>query len=432
MEAPRKSIFDKVIEFLARVEPREQRPVVIAAVLLFCVFFGYFSVRPVRETIGTVIGTEATQNLWFFTALFGILAVPFYGWLVARFRRAVILPAIYGFTAAVLAVCAWVFKEHPDNLAFGRVFYVFVSVINFLSISIFWSFVLEVFDSKQAKRLFAIIAVGGSLGAFLGPVFTRAVVKYIGHPGILLVGAAMFAAALVLQRILITSPHTAQAGAVPVPAETRERGIGGNPFAGFLLVVRSPYMFGIMLFVVGISCVTTFLYFEQLQQVEAQFKDLTRRTEIFANLDLIVQGLTTLTQLLLTGRIAMRFGLTPLLVTVPIVMICGLTWYAFSGTFMVLAVAMVVRRWGEYAFIRPGREMLFSRVDKESKYKAKNLIDVAAYRTADFTFAQLKKFFESIGIVGAKEAMLVAGLAGAWALNGWWLGRRHEKEKPPA
>src|SRR6185503_20197616 len=179
--------------------------------------------------------------------------------LVSHFRRAVILPAIYGFTAVVLAACAWVFKEYPDNLAFGRVFYVFISVINFLSISIFWSFVLEVFDSTQAKRLFAIIAVGGSLGAFLGPVFTRAVVKYIGHPGILLVGAAMFTAAVVLQRILITSPHTAQAGATPAIAESRERGIGGNPFAGFMLVMRSPYMFGIMLFVVGISCVTTFL-----------------------------------------------------------------------------------------------------------------------------------------------------------------------------
>jgi AAA family ATP:ADP antiporter len=217
---------------------------------------------------------------------------------------------------------------------------------------------------------------------------------------------------------------TAAAGGTPAG----DRGIGGNPFAGFMQVMKSPYLLGIMLFIVGISCITTFLYFEQLEQVERQFKDVVKRTQVFANLDMIVQILAGLTQLLLTGRIVTRFGVTALLVTVPLVMILGLTWYAFTGTFMVLAIAMVIRRWGEYAFIRPGREMLFSLVDKESKYKAKNLIDVAAYRTADATFAQLKKGLEAIGLVGIKEALLVAGLAGVWAFNGWWLGQRYREK----
>jgi AAA family ATP:ADP antiporter len=426
MEAPRKSLFDKVVEFLARVEPREQRLVIVAILLLFCVFTGYGSVRPVRETFGTQLGAEATQKLWYFTALFGILAVPFYGWLVAKFRRSIVLPAIYGFMTLCLASFGWALGQSPDNAVVLRVFYVFISVMNLMTVSIFWSFLLEVFDSTQAKRLFAVIAVGGTLGAIVGPTFTRWAVAHVGHSGVMFVGAGFFTLAVILQRILMSGARSRIVAAEA--AQTTERGIGGNPFAGFMQVVRSPYLFGIMLFVVGISCITTFLYFEQLEQVEKQFKDLTRRTEVFANIDTIVQVLAGLTQLFLTGRIVSRFGVTTLLVTVPLVMIGGLTWYAFTGTFIVLAIAMVIRRWGEYAFVRPGRELLFSLVDKESKYKAKNLIDVAAYRTADATFAQAKRGLEAVGVTGIKEALLVAVLAALWGINGWWLGRQYRQK----
>jgi AAA family ATP:ADP antiporter len=184
-----------------------------------------------------------------------------------------------------------------------------------------------------------------------------------------------------------------------------------------------------MLFIIGVSAINTFLYFEQLKLVEEQFEEITKRTQVFASLDAIVQALVIISQLFLTGYIATRLGLTVLLVTIPIVMVFGLTVFAISGTFIVLAVAMIIRRWGEYAFIRPGREMLFSKVDKESKYKAKNLIDVAVYRLADASFAQLKKFLEAIGMSGTTEALITAGLAALWAVNGWWLGRRHDKLK---
>jgi AAA family ATP:ADP antiporter len=163
--------------------------------------------------------------------------------------------------------------------------------------------------------------------------------------------------------------------------------------------------------------------------VEEQFAEITKRTQVFANMDAIVQSLVIVSQLTLTGYIATRLGLTVLLVTVPIIMVFGLSVFAISGTFVVLALAMIMRRWGEYAFIRPGREMLFSKVNRESKYKAKNLIDVAVYRIADAGFAQLKKFLEAIGLNGTLEAFFTAGIAALWALNGWWLGRRHEQEK---
>jgi AAA family ATP:ADP antiporter len=297
-------------------------------------------------------------------------------------------------------------------------------------VSVFWSFMLEILSSDQTKRLFGLIAAGGTTGALVGPLLTSLFVTRIGNEGVLYIGAGMFAAAVFLQRLLIAQWHKlSPGGAVGSALTERDRALGGNPFAGFMLVVRNPYLIGIALFIVGVSAINTFLYFEQLQLVEEKFEEITKRTQVFASLDAIVQGLVVISQLFLTGFIATRLGVTVLLVTVPIVMVFGLTVFAVSGTFIVLAVAMVIRRWGEYAFIRPGREMLFSKVDKESKYKAKNLLDVAVYRIADAGFAQIKKFMEAIGMSGPAEAMTTAGIAALWAVNGWWLGRRHEKEK---
>ncbi len=424
------SALDRFLSRFARIEAHEAVPVLTGFFLLFCVLGGYFAVRPVRETIGTVLGREVTQNLWLYTALFAILLVPFYGWLVARVRRAVLLPAIYGFMALAFIGTAQVFENDPDNQLLAKSFYVGISVANLMLVSVFWSFMLEIFSSDQSKRLFGVIFAGGTAGALTGPLLTSLVVNRVGNTGVLYLGAGLFISAVFLQLILLAksralAPHGQ-------PAEPgHDRPLGGNPFAGFMLVMRSPYLVGIMLFVVGISAINTFLYFEQLELVEEKFEELTRRTQVFANLDAIVQGLVVITQLFFTGRIATRFGVTVLLITVPIVMVFGLTVFAFSGTFIVLAFAMVVRRWGEYALVRPGREMLFSKLDKQSKYKAKNLIDVGVYRVADAGFAQLKKLLDGLGLGGTIDALMAAGLAALWALNGWWLGRRHERAKGP-
>jgi AAA family ATP:ADP antiporter len=412
------------------VDGAEARIVIVGFMLLFCVLGGYFAVRPVRETIGTILGREATQNLWLYTAAFAILIVPVYGWLVAHVRRAILLPTIYGFMALAFIGTALVFQNDPKNELLARVFYVGISVMNLMLVSVFWSFMLEILSSEQTKRLFGLIAAGGTAGALVGPLLTSLLVTRIGNEGVLYLGAGMFIIAVFLQRLLLAQWHRiAPDGAVVTQKSDRDRALGGNPFAGFMLVIRNPYLIGIMLFVVGVSAINTFLYFEQLQMVEEKFEELTKRTQVFASLDAIVQGLVVVSQLFLTGFIATRLGLTVLLATIPTVMVFGLTVFAVSGTFMVLAIAMVIRRWGEYAFIRPGREMLFSKVDKESKYKAKNLIDVAVYRIADAGFAQLKKFLEAIGMNGTAEALTTAGIAALWAVNGWWLGRRHEKEK---
>jgi AAA family ATP:ADP antiporter len=410
--------------------PTERRIVITGFLLLFCVLGGYFAVRPVRETIGTIIGREATQNLWIFTAIFALILVPSYGWLVAHIRRSILVPSIYGFMAAGFLLTGFVFQTQSEGTAFAKVFYVWISVMNLMLVSVFWSFMLEVVSSDQAKRLFGPIFAGGTVGAFLGPLITGRIVLEVGNAGVLYLGAGMFVIAIVLQRLLMAEWRRMAPDAKETLAPTeRDRALGGNPFAGFALVFRSPYLTGIALFIVGISAINTFLYFEQLQLVEDQFEEIAKRTQVFANLDAIVQGLVIFTQLFLTGLIATRFGVTVLLVLVPIVMVFGLAVYAVSGTFLVMAVAMIVRRWGEYAFIRPGREMLFSKVDKESKYKAKNLCDVAVYRVADAGFAQVKKILDALNLGGTAQALVAAGVAALWAFNGWWLGRRHDRDK---
>jgi len=416
------------------VNGAEARIVITGFFLLFCVLGGYFAVRPVRETIGTILGREATQNLWVFTAIFALLIVPFYGWLVAHIRRSVLVPTIYGFMSVAFVFTAQVFQGQTPDPMVARIFYVAISVMNLLLVSMFWSFILEIISSEQSKRLIGFIAAGGTLGAWLGPTFTALFVKGIGNSGVLYLGAGLYLVAIVLQRVLMLEWRriAPDAAAGPAHLSEREKALGGNPFAGFMLVLRNPYLRGIALFIAGISAINTFLYFEQLEMVEEKFEELAARTQVFASLDVIVQVLVMFTQATLTGFIATRLGVIALLVAIPIVMVFGLTVFAAFGTFSVMAAAMVLRRWGEYAFIRPGREMLFSKVDKESKYKAKNVCDVAVYRVADASFAQLKKLLDAIGMGGTAQALTAAAVAALWAINGWWLGRRFEKEKSPA
>jgi AAA family ATP:ADP antiporter len=204
-----------------------------------------------------------------------------------------------------------------------------------------------------------------------------------------------------------------------------DRPVGSaNPFAGMLLVLKSPYLLGIALFMVLLSSVTTFLYMEQLDIVKKTFSDPELRTQVFSRIDVLVQALTVGFQFFLTGRIAQRFGVVTLLTVVPLLMVAGFLGLAATGTFAVLVATMVLRRVGEYAFIRPGREMLYSVVDTETKYKAKSFNDVPVYRGGDALAAQLQGFLKSSGVSPASIALLGAGIAALWAVTGWRLGRK--------
>ena len=412
----------RFLSWIAPIEPREMRAVIAAFFLFFFMWAGYFAVRPVRETIGTLIGREQLADIWIVTAIASVLIIPLYGAVVARFRRSVFLPWTYGVVAVVLALVGAALQGDQINMAAGRFFYVFISIVNLFLISMFWSFLLELFDSGQTKRLFGVIAAGGSAGALAGPTVSALSVAHIGNSGVLFLGAAFFVAAIVCQRLLLRE-WTERASA----SASDERPIGGSLFAGVSLILRSPYLLGIALFVVLISTVNTLLYFEQLRLVEINFPNVSNRTQVFASLDGVVQGLTLLSQIFLTGRIAQKFGVVALITFVPLLMVFGFLALAASGAFSVLAVVFVLRRACEYAFVRPGREMLWAPLDKETKYKAKNTIDVPVYRGADALAAQVNNAVAGAGFGVASVAYLGAGVALLWMLSGWWLGRRFER-----
>jgi ATP:ADP antiporter, AAA family len=416
------SALGRVLSRVATIEPHELAAVVAAFLLFFFMWAGYFAVRPVRETIATIIGRDQTADLWIVTSLASILIIPVYGSIVAKFRRSVFLPAMYAVVAIVLAFTGFALSgENIDPLA-GKFFYVFISVVNLFLLSIFWSFLLELFDTGQSKRLFGVIAAGGSAGALAGPFLSFLFVEKVGNSGVLFFGAALFVAAIVCQRALLNIWHR-RAGE---GARAEERPLGGNIFAGITLLVKSPYVLGIALFVVFISTVNTILYFEQLRLVEVNYPEITDRTRIFAGVDWIVQTLTVISQIFLTGRIAKRFGVIALVTAVPLVMAGGFVLLAATGTLAVLMVVVIGRRAMEYAFVRPGREMLWSPLDKETKYKAKSTVDVPVYRGADAIAAQVNKAVEAAGVGPAAIAMMGAGIALIWAAVGWWLGRRCE------
>ncbi len=418
----RPSLLGQLLGKTARIEPGEVKIVVTAFLLFFCVLGGYFAVRPVRETVGTILGSDRVSDLYVVTWIVSLAVVPLYGWACTKFRRSAFLPWIYGVVALSLAGVGVALAADETSAVVAQSFYVWVSVINLFIVSVFWSFLLEMFDANQTKRLFGVIAAGGTTGALVGPLLTDLTVTWIGNSGVLFMGAGFFVVAILCQRRLLGVWER-----IPVdPAAPRapDRPMGGNPFSGFTLVLKSPYLLGIALFVILLASVNTFLYFEQLRLVSETFTDNEQRTQVFARLDYIVQGLTVLLQLFVTGRVASKLGVVALLTIVPVIMVGGFLSLAAVNTFAVLAVVFVLRRVGEYAFIRPGREMLFSLVDTETKYKAKNLIDVPVYRGGDALSAQVKTGLEAGGMSLAGVALLGAALASAWALNGWWLGRR--------
>src|SRR6476660_3459388 len=317
----RPSFVGRIFSTLTSVERSELPSVVVAFFLFFCVLGGYFAVRPVRETVGTILGRDRVANLYVATWIASLAIVPIYGAIVAKVRRSIFLPLIYAFVAVALAIVGVVLQKQSSNVAVGQFFYVFISVLSLFLVSVFWSFLVELFDSGQAKRLFPVIAAGGTAGALVGPLFTDLAARSIGNGGILFVGAALFAVAVALQAILIRlwksgpESHRERGDA---DHQARDRALGGNPLAGITLVLRSPYLLGIAAYVALLATANTFLYFEQLRLVTTTFADTQTRTSVFARIDWIVQSLTIVAQLFITGRIASRLGLVVLLTINPV------------------------------------------------------------------------------------------------------------------
>jgi AAA family ATP:ADP antiporter len=405
-----------------------EAPVVGAGLAMFFLLFaGYFMLRPIRETMGVAGGVDNLQ--WLFTGTFvATLAVlPLYGWIASKVSRRRIVPWVFGVVVASLLAYGAAMLVRPDDVWLARTFYIWVSVINLLMISLAWSVLADVMESHEAKRLFALIAAGASLGGLVGPLLTTLLVKPLGHGGLMLLSAVLIGASAATATWLHRwrDRHPLPAGTSS--AEQRQRPLGGNPFAGATAVFRSPYLLGIAFFVLLLATVTTFLYFEQAKLVAERFTDKEEQTQVFGLIDTVVQTLAILSQLFITGRIAQKLGVGVLLVAVPVVVAAGFLWLALAPVFAVFVVVMVVRRAGEYAFVRPGREMLYTVMPAEQKYKAKNFIDTVVYRGGDALSGWVKRALDVLAEHPAAAMFIGAGVAAAWAITGVALGRRQKQ-----
>ncbi|MBU0556651.1 MAG: MFS transporter [Alphaproteobacteria bacterium] len=414
--------------FLARLIVAERReiPAVIGGFLLFFLLFSsYFMLRPVRETFGIAGGVDNLQWLFTGTFLATLVVVPLYGAIATRVPRRTLLPILYTICAAVMAGFATSLLVDPDNVWVARAFYIWLSVMNLFVISIAWSLMADLFSPDQGHRLFGQIAAGASLGGLVGPVLSGVLVGTLGEAGLLYLSTVLLLSTLVCARYLM-GWRDQQGDMTPAAAASNRLRIGGSAWAGLTLILRSPFLLAIALFVVFIATANTFLYFEQARIVAETFTDRTEQTRVFASIDALVQSLTILVQIFFTGRLARRLGVSVLLVAVPVIMMFGFGLLSLAATFPILAFVMIVRRVGEYALVRPGREMLFTAVDQQTKYKAKNVIDTFVYRGGD---ALAGWAYTGIVAIASTGAVAIAGgiIAGLWALLGLAIGRKHDR-----
>lgn len=413
-----------VLDRLVSAKPGEMPALVAAFAYNFLLFTAYYILRPLRDSMGVTGGVENLDDLFGWTLLGMLLAVPVYGWVSGRFRRAVFLPWVYVlFVLQLLAFWA-AFTAMEDDAPAARVFFVWVSVFNLFVVSVFWSFMADLFDREQGKRVFAFIAAGASTGGILGASIPAFFAEAFGEVNLLLISAALLAATLwPIRRLLAWS-----AGRATAAERGEERPIGGNPFAGFTRVFTSKYLSGIALFVFLMAAVSTFLYLQQADLLREFLPDRDARTAFLGKVDLSVNVAVVLLQVIAVGRLTTRVGLPVMIVSVPLFVAGGFLLISAFPTLPVLVGVYIFRRLGQYAIVRPCREMLYTTVDRESKYKAKNVNDTLVYRTSDFVVAKgHDAFVAAFAATLTTVAWLGAAVSLAWAVVAWFLGRAHER-----
>ncbi|WP_437722542.1 NTP/NDP exchange transporter [Sorangium sp. So ce861] len=390
----------------------------------FCVLCSYYILRPVREEMGISGGMDKLP--WLFTAVFAAMlaAVPAFSALVARLPRRRFIPIVYRFFASNLLVFFGLLALGAPRATVGKVFYVWLSVFNLFVVSVFWGFMADVWRSEQGKRLFGVIAAGGSAGALVGSLVTAAQARQIGTANLLLLSAALLELAVLCVTRLNRLAGALAGGAAPPEASAAEERIGGGALRGVTLVLGSPYLLGICAQTLFLSITATVLYFEQARIVSAESMDPARRTAMFASIDLTVNVITIVVQVLVTGRLMTRVGLGVALAVVPVVTGVGFLALAARPTLSMIAGFQGLRRAIHYAVDRPAREFLFTVVAREEKYKAKSFIDTVAFRGGDAASAWALSGLSALGVKAAGLSLLMVPVAGGWVLLSRYLARR--------
>ena len=401
--------------------PAERRAALWSFAYFFAVLAAYYVLRPMRDQMAIAGGTRALP--WLFTATFVMLLVaqPLYGALVARLPRARFITIVYQFFAVNLALFWLVLTLEIEPVWAARVFFVWVSVFNLFAVAVFWSFMADLFDSAQAKRLFGFIGAGGTAGALLGPLLTIALAVPLGPANLLLVAIVFLELAVVCVRRLDRDVGAATGG------RGDQRKVGGSAFAAVPELLRSPYLLGIAAWVSLLSFGATILYFAQAQVVAAAVHGAAEQTRLFAGIDLAVGVLTLATQVFVTGKLIDRCGTAVAAAALPAVYVFGFAALALSPTLAVVLVFQVAQRWANFAIANPARQVFFTVVGREEKYKAKNLIDVVVYRGSDALYGWLFDSLQALGMKLAAIALCALPVAAGWLWLSRWLGQAHER-----
>ena len=407
------------------VHPEEYRVLGWAWSYIFCLLASYYILRPIRDEMGVSGGVENLQ--WLFTGtLAGMLAAnPTFAALVARLPRARFIAVTYRFFIVNLLLFALLFKlaTTAQTVWIGRVFFIWVSVFNLFVVSVFWELMVDVFDSEQSKRLFGFIAAGATMGGIVGSSITAAIAKQVPVSFLLLGSAAVLELSVLCVRRM---SHLSVALQRRPEANDERRIIGGSALSGVTHAMSSPYLIHVGVYILLFSITSTFLYFQQADIVRQNFVDRGARTAFFARIDLWVNVLTLGVQLFLTRHVLRLMGVGLTLAALPALSIAGFGSLAAAPSLAALVTYQILRRAGNFALARPAREVLFTVVPREDKYKAKNFIDTVVYRIGDqigaWCFAGLGLL--GIGLTGVSVAAVPFAMG--WLLNGLWLGRRQK------
>ncbi len=414
----------RLLKTIAGVEPHEVRAVIIAFVYFFFLMASYFILRPLRDAMGTVYGVTHLQELFTGTFVVSLIVAPIFAGLASHIRLSNLLPWVYGFIALTMLGFYGLFRADPNDRWVAAAFYVWLSTFNLLTISVFWSLMADIFSSPQAKRLFGVIAAGGTVGTIAAPAFVTVFVETVGTDNLLLISAAGFFVTALMVRALEAEKRKFTAIEPHAQKTTLDRRLAGNPFTGFALLFKSPYLLMIALFLLLMTTISTVIYFQLGDVISREFASRAARTQAYATIDLATNSLAVVVQLFGTGHFLKRFGVTAGLLLNPLIMVAAFLAVAFSPVLLVLGSIQVLRRFAEYAVAKPSREVLFTVVDQEAKYKAKNVIDTVVYRFGDFTSAWLSAAILPFGVVGLAVAGIV--ISAIWFPVAWMLGRRYE------
>ena len=420
-----------MINFLktaSKVKEKEVKAVIFSFLFVVVLMSAYYILRPVRDAMASDWTDSEVSWLWTLNFFISTAIVALYGVMVSKFRFRLLVPTMYGIFAISFIIFYALGSVFEDRTVIDKSFYVWVSVFSLFHISVFWTFMSELFSKEQSGRLFGIIAVGASVGGLIGPSVTAFFSVSLGTDNLMLIASMMlFIPIPIIFYLQSLKAKELNNQALDIPISNQS--IGGNPFAGFKMFFSNPYLLSIGLFIFLYTGISSFVYFE-LKNLLSDFSR-PERSVIWAQMDLAVNILAISTGLFATSRIVTKFGMPITIAMVPVMICIGLLVLAISPLLGVVVVLQVIRRAGNYAVTRPAREMLFTLVNQETRFKAKPVIDIVAYRGGDMLTAWLfTGLTQGLGLGLAAVAAVGAGIASLWALVGIYLGKRFERNEP--